>query len=201
MTAADRPDPDLSFTAFHQMDRASYVRCAETYLRHRQEAKEAIDRTFEHLLRTWDEVLLAENSAAYAWTVMRNKVTDHARTRPPAIDEAAFNTVALCDAVDPIGQITESLGLFRALRQLTDRQQDVMVMIYLQGMIGTCSPKPAATSLSSCAAAATPAWTTGSWPPPSPLTAWTISEPKTVRGLEAGYRLYTARWSLSDLPV
>ncbi|MFF0451663.1 hypothetical protein ACFYT4_35840 [Streptomyces sp. NPDC004609] len=28
-----------------------------------------------------------------------------------------------------------------------------------------------------------------------------ISEPKTVRGLEAGYRLYTARWSLSDFPA
>ncbi|MEU0274805.1 hypothetical protein [Streptomyces sp. NPDC006307] len=28
-----------------------------------------------------------------------------------------------------------------------------------------------------------------------------ISEPKTVRGLEAGYRLYAARWSLSDLPA
>ncbi|MFC8373383.1 hypothetical protein ACFUIT_36435 [Streptomyces sp. NPDC057239] len=28
-----------------------------------------------------------------------------------------------------------------------------------------------------------------------------ISEPKTVRGLEAGYRLYTARCSLSDLPA
>ncbi|MFB9523631.1 hypothetical protein ACFFTU_27155 [Streptomyces cremeus] len=28
-----------------------------------------------------------------------------------------------------------------------------------------------------------------------------ISEPKTVRGLEAGYRLYTARWSLADLPA
>ncbi|MFE9476837.1 hypothetical protein [Streptomyces griseofuscus] len=27
-----------------------------------------------------------------------------------------------------------------------------------------------------------------------------ISEPKSVRGLEAGYRLCTARWSLSDLP-
>ncbi|MFF5654440.1 MobF family relaxase [Streptomyces collinus] len=26
-----------------------------------------------------------------------------------------------------------------------------------------------------------------------------ISEPKTVRGLESGYRLYTARWALSDL--
>ncbi|MEU1558533.1 MobF family relaxase [Streptomyces scabiei] len=28
-----------------------------------------------------------------------------------------------------------------------------------------------------------------------------ITEPKTVRGLEAGYRLYTARWALSDLPA
>lgn len=28
-----------------------------------------------------------------------------------------------------------------------------------------------------------------------------ISEPTTARGLEAGYRLYTARWALSDLPA
>ncbi|MGW7821952.1 hypothetical protein ACWGLF_28385 [Streptomyces puniciscabiei] len=28
-----------------------------------------------------------------------------------------------------------------------------------------------------------------------------ISEAKTMRGLESGYRLYTARWALSDLPA
>ncbi|MFJ8669752.1 hypothetical protein [Streptomyces sp. NPDC093600] len=28
-----------------------------------------------------------------------------------------------------------------------------------------------------------------------------ISEPKSVRGLESGYRVYTARWDLSDLPA
>ncbi|MEV1049296.1 MobF family relaxase [Streptomyces sp. NPDC049916] len=28
-----------------------------------------------------------------------------------------------------------------------------------------------------------------------------ISEPNTIRGREAGYRLYTARWALSDLPA
>ncbi|MET9535644.1 hypothetical protein ABZY02_34685 [Streptomyces sp. NPDC006649] len=28
-----------------------------------------------------------------------------------------------------------------------------------------------------------------------------ISEPKTVRGLEADYRLYTARWALPELPA
>ncbi|WP_199787076.1 sigma-70 family RNA polymerase sigma factor [Streptomyces sp. CNS654] len=72
---------------------------------------------------TLHQVLLTENPAAYAWTAMRNKVVDHARARtrrPPLIDEAAFNTVALRDAVDPIGQITESLALFRALRRLRE---------------------------------------------------------------------------------
>ncbi|MFJ4963395.1 RNA polymerase sigma factor SigO [Streptomyces sp. ADI96-02] len=129
--------PDLSFTAFHQMNRANYVHYAETFLHHRQDAEEAIDSTFEQLLRSWDQVLLKENPAAYAWTVMRNKVIDHTRARarrPPLIDDAAFDTVALRDAVDPIGQITESLALFRAMRRLTDRQQDVMVMTYLHGM-------------------------------------------------------------------
>ncbi|MGW0212275.1 hypothetical protein ACWDZ8_43580 [Streptomyces sp. NPDC003233] len=28
-----------------------------------------------------------------------------------------------------------------------------------------------------------------------------INEPKTVRGMESGYRLYTARWALADLPA
>ncbi len=79
-----------------------------------------------------------ENPATYAWTITRNKVIDHARTRrPPLIDDAAFDTVAVRDAVDPIGQIIESLALFRALRQHTERQQDVMVMTYPQGMNAT----------------------------------------------------------------
>ncbi|MEU5286850.1 hypothetical protein AB0G97_22985 [Streptomyces sp. NPDC020755] len=61
--------------------------------------------------------------AAYAWTIKRNKVIDHTRTHwPPLIEDAAFDTATLRDAIDPIGQITESLTLFRALRQLTNRQ-------------------------------------------------------------------------------
>ncbi|MFC8625721.1 sigma-70 family RNA polymerase sigma factor [Streptomyces anulatus] len=100
--------------------------------------EDAIDSAFEHLLRNWDQVLLTENPATYAWTITRSKVIDHARTRRlPLIDDAASDAVALRDAVDPIGQITESLALFRAVRQLTERQQDVMVMTYLQGMNAT----------------------------------------------------------------
>ncbi|MFF3751716.1 RNA polymerase sigma factor [Streptomyces sp. NPDC002018] len=92
-----------------------------------------------HLLQLWtkwDQVLGSENPAAYAWGILRNKISDHAkaRNRRPLLDEAAFDTAALRHAVDPIGQITESLALFRALRTLTDRQMDVMVMVYLHGL-------------------------------------------------------------------
>ncbi|MFF4935166.1 hypothetical protein ACFY2H_40980 [Streptomyces griseofuscus] len=47
----------------------------------------------------------------------------------------------------------------------------------------------------------TPAWTTGSWPPPSPPTSWTSPSRRPYAALEAGYRLYTARWTLPDLPA
>ncbi len=54
--------------------------------------------------------------------------------RRPVIDHAAFDTVALHDAVDPTGQATETLALFGALRQLTKRQHDVMAMTYPGGL-------------------------------------------------------------------
>lgn len=73
--------PDLSFTAFHQMNRPRYIHYAETFLHNRHDAEEAIDSAFEQLLRTWDKVLLVENPSGYAWTVMRNKVNDHSRAR------------------------------------------------------------------------------------------------------------------------
>ncbi|WP_406502381.1 sigma-70 family RNA polymerase sigma factor [Streptomyces sp. NBC_01602] len=131
--------PDLAFKAFHQMYRPQYVRYAETLLRNRHDAEEAADAAFEQLYRKWDQVLLKESPAAYAWTVLRNKITDHARAskRRPMIDDAAFDTVALHDAVDPMGQVTETLALFSALRQLTERQHDVMVMTYLHGLNAT----------------------------------------------------------------
>ncbi len=53
----------------------------------------------------------------------------------------------------------------------------------------SCSPRPAVTSPWSCAAAAaTPAWTTRSWPRPSPPTAWTSAS----RRLYAAWKPATA---------
>ncbi|MFD3611123.1 sigma-70 family RNA polymerase sigma factor [Streptomyces atroolivaceus] len=132
--------PDQAFSAFHQMKRRRYVHYAETFLHNRHDAEEAIDSAFEQLYLSWGKVLSSDNPDGYAWTVMRNKVTDHLRARnrrPPLLDDEAFNMVALRDAVDPYGQITESLALLRAMRQLTERQLDVMVMTYLHGLNAT----------------------------------------------------------------
>lgn len=50
--------------------------------------------------------------------------------RPDLIGTAVFETTALLEAVDPIGELEQSLGLFHAIRCLPERQQDVVVLLY-----------------------------------------------------------------------
>ncbi|WP_438297691.1 sigma-70 family RNA polymerase sigma factor [Streptomyces sp. HUAS TT7] len=123
----------VDFSAFHQMHRAAYVRWAYSYLGHRADAEEAVDAAFEQLLKAWEEILRTENPAGYAWMVLRNSTIDVHRLRRRALplELAAFETAALIDAVDPIGQFEESSVLMAAIRQLPPRQMDIMVLLYL----------------------------------------------------------------------
>ncbi|KJY23848.1 hypothetical protein VR46_43230, partial [Streptomyces sp. NRRL S-444] len=52
----------------------------------------------------------------------------------PSLVEAAFDTVALDLARDPIGQVEESMALFRAVGELPPVQRDVLVLLYLCGL-------------------------------------------------------------------
>ncbi|WP_255293035.1 RNA polymerase sigma factor [Streptomyces niveus] len=126
----------LDFAAFHQMHRTGYVRYAKSFLHNWADAEEATDAAFERIYRQWSRVLASENHEAYAWQILRNQVHDHerARRRRPLLDAAAFDTAALRETTDPIGQLTESLTLLRAFRELTDRQQDVMVLLHLHDL-------------------------------------------------------------------
>ncbi|MEV6654735.1 sigma-70 family RNA polymerase sigma factor [Streptomyces sp. NPDC051219] len=126
----------MDFSAFHQTHRPAYIRWAHTYLSNRADAEEAVDAAFELLLKAWTVVLSSENPAGYAWRVLRNSTIDVGRARgrrPALLDAAAFEVVALREAVDPIGQLEETLNLFQAIRQLPERQMDVMVLLYLHG--------------------------------------------------------------------
>ncbi|MEV6549674.1 sigma-70 family RNA polymerase sigma factor [Streptomyces sp. NPDC051597] len=127
----------VDFSAFHHMHRPVYLRWAQTVLNHRADAEEAVDAAFEQLLMIWTVVLSKENPAAYAWSVLRSRTLDLARARsrrPALLEEAAFETVALARAADPIGQLEESLALFHAVRQLPPRQMDVMLLLHLHGL-------------------------------------------------------------------
>ncbi|MGX1910847.1 sigma-70 family RNA polymerase sigma factor [Streptomyces phaeochromogenes] len=126
----------LDFEAFHRMYRPIYVHWAEIRLGSRADAEEAVDAAFEKLLRAWSTVLTKENPTAYAWRVLRHTTIDFSRARdrrPALIGEAAFETVALSQAVDPIGQFEESLSLYEAIGQLPPRQMDVMLLQFGQG--------------------------------------------------------------------
>ncbi|MER5974750.1 MULTISPECIES: RNA polymerase sigma factor [unclassified Streptomyces] len=122
------------FRAFHQLMRPAYVRWAELHLdNNRHDAEEAADHAFEQLLLSWPDVLAQENPAGYAWVVLKNRTLDLARARnrrATVMDTAAFETTALCRAVDPIGELEESLSIYQAIRKLPERQHDVIVLRY-----------------------------------------------------------------------
>lgn len=127
----------IDFTAFHQAHRPAYLRWATTYLNHRADAEEAVDAAFEQLLTTWPTVLSMESPAGYAWSVLRSRTIDIARARgrrPALLDAAAFETTALRDTVDPIGQLEESLNLFHAIGKLPPRQMDVVVLLHVHDL-------------------------------------------------------------------
>ncbi|MDT0318090.1 RNA polymerase sigma factor [Streptomyces millisiae] len=124
------------FRAFHQLYRPAYVRWAELHLGGRDEAEEAVDRTFEQMAAEWGEVLRADSPAGHAWALLKRHTEEAARARgrrPVVMDTAAFETVALRDAVDPVGELAESLSVYQAIRELPERQHDVIVLRYCIG--------------------------------------------------------------------
>ncbi|WP_326598168.1 RNA polymerase sigma factor [Streptomyces sp. NBC_01803] len=124
------------FRAFHQLYRPAYVRWAELFLGTRADAEEAVDRAFEQLAAEWPDVLRLDGPAGHAWTVLKHHTVEaaHARGRRAVMaDTAVFETRALRDAVDPIGELAESLSIYQAIRELPERQHDVIVLRYCVG--------------------------------------------------------------------
>ncbi|MDI5973527.1 sigma-70 family RNA polymerase sigma factor [Streptomyces sp. SL13] len=135
--SASMADIPLDLSAFHQMHRPTYVRWSERYLGSRRDAEEAVDQTFEELARTWQQVLMKEVPAAYAWKVMKNRTIDYARARgrrPEPCESVVFDTVDAATATDPIAAIENSMALKQAILQLSEREQDVIDLRYREGM-------------------------------------------------------------------
>lgn len=121
--------------AFHEMQRPIYVRRAERVLRCRADAEDAVDEAFEKLVKQWPRVLRCENPAAYAWRVVSNTIIDHARARgrrATLMETAVFDTAAMRDAEDPIGELEQNMRLFGAMEALSERQRTVIELRYCE---------------------------------------------------------------------
>lgn len=107
----------LDFLAFQQMHRPHYTRYASAFLRRPGLSKKAVDDVFTLLLMLWHDALASENPERFAWPMLRQTVLERApkENGRPSLVEAAFDTVALDLAPDPVRQVEESMALFRAV--------------------------------------------------------------------------------------
>lgn len=132
----ERPEPQ-EFGAFHERYRGDYVRWAAVHLGSRADAEDAVDDVMLELMAKWPAIASQPNPPAYAWTVLKNRTIDAVRARqrrPMVMDVAAFESTALAHAtVDPISELETSLAIHAAIRQLPERQQDVVVMRFCLG--------------------------------------------------------------------
>ncbi|WP_175409998.1 sigma-70 family RNA polymerase sigma factor [Streptomyces sp. TRM64462] len=126
----------LEFSAFRELHQPHYTAYAGAFLRGRALTERTVDDVFL-LLMLWDEALASENPERFAWQVLRGTVLERAPKDGdghPALADAAFDTVALRSSLDPVGQLEESMALFRAVSRLPPRQMDVTVLLHLRGL-------------------------------------------------------------------
>ncbi|WP_254389061.1 RNA polymerase sigma factor [Streptomyces sp. AC550_RSS872] len=126
----------VSFEAFRQVHSPAYLDWAHTYLGDAADAENAVNAAFEELLRHWPEVLKTESAAASSWQVMKHHTLGLAQSlgrRHSLVDSAAFQTIALRESADPVGQLEETLSLFQAIDALPERQRDLTVLTRLHG--------------------------------------------------------------------
>ncbi|MCX5149514.1 sigma-70 family RNA polymerase sigma factor [Streptomyces sp. NPDC048550] len=126
----------LDYLAFRQMHHPHYTCYASAFLRRPGLVRKAVDDVFTLLLMLWHDALASENPERFAWPILRQTVLERAPkdNGRASLLEAAFDTVALGLAPDPIGQVEESMALFRAVADLAPLQRDVIVLLYLCGL-------------------------------------------------------------------
>ncbi|MBW1599462.1 sigma-70 family RNA polymerase sigma factor [Streptomyces sp. JJ38] len=128
----------LDLVAFHRQRRPAFVRRAERELNNRADAEEVVDLAFEQIALSWPKILSMASPAAYAWSILRNRIKDRIKARGHTLDRTllydnlAFETLALRTAVDPIGELEESLALAEAVAALPERQRDVIILYYYE---------------------------------------------------------------------
>ncbi|MFI9719394.1 RNA polymerase sigma factor [Streptomyces sp. NPDC052396] len=131
------PDADrLAYWAFHAGRRRGYMRFAYVQLGSDADAEEAVDAAFDAIMGNWPRMLRMERLERYAWTVLKHRIADQRRRRrrrAEPMDIAAFEAGLPDGSADPYEVLADSIQLYGAIRHLSERQRDAVVLRYTIG--------------------------------------------------------------------
>jgi RNA polymerase sigma factor (sigma-70 family) len=127
----------VTFEAFHEYHRRLWMRYAHTQVG-RQAAEGVVHRAFARLRQSWDRALVQESVPRYAWALLKEEVDhwlDQRQLEPQLAGNAGFERaiqqLLLHEMCDKFSVLSEEIGLYSAIAELPERQQDVVVLRYV----------------------------------------------------------------------
>lgn len=130
----------LSFSAFDESHHRLWLRYAHTQVGSREAAHDVVADACRHLLANWQQALVQESLAAYAWTILKEHLSRWLaeRGRQPmftgtAAFEAAIRKALLGGLGDEFAVLADEMRLYAAIARLPERQYDVVVLRHVLG--------------------------------------------------------------------
>ncbi|MCM2389926.1 RNA polymerase sigma factor [Streptomyces albipurpureus] len=128
----------VTFGAFHEYHRKLWMRYAHVQVGSREAAERVVHKAFAQLRSTWDYALCQESVHSYAWTLLKEQVDTwlYERGLEPQLAEAAgferaIRRLLIDELLDGFVVLAEEIGLYSAISELPERQQDVIVLRYV----------------------------------------------------------------------
>ncbi|MEU1125706.1 sigma-70 family RNA polymerase sigma factor [Streptomyces sp. NPDC005899] len=131
----------LTFGAFHEYHRKLWMRFAHTQVGSRRDAETVVDAACVRLKRDWTHVLRQESVPNYAWSVLKEEVhrwLEERNLEPRLVGTAAFaqaiQKLMLYELRDEFAVLSQEIGLYAAISNLSERRYDVIVLRFILGM-------------------------------------------------------------------
>ncbi|WP_329390350.1 sigma-70 family RNA polymerase sigma factor [Streptomyces sp. NBC_01351] len=125
----------VDFTAFHSQQHRAYLRYAHLQLGNAKDAEEIADDVFTFLLKVWPQALREASLHAFAWAALREHVERRLAVleRPVAMVETAWFAALRRSSRERLELLESKLGLYAAIAELSERQYDVVLLMFLLG--------------------------------------------------------------------
>lgn len=128
-----RPAERIAYWAFRADRYEGYRRYAYTQLGSDADAEEATDNAFDSIMGAWPKMLGMGHLDRYAWTIVKRRIVDQRRKRnlrPEPTDISAFEAALNETVTDPYEVLTGTIFFYTAVRRLSERQRDVVILYY-----------------------------------------------------------------------